>query len=276
MLKKRWLIVLLVTVLILAGAIGMDAYFFATKRITVNYETLSSSKIPEDLSGMGIAVFGDLEYGEYLDQNRLKTIVDKINSLDPDTIIFLGDLFNENYNPSEDEITVVTSLLSTLKAAEGKFAVLGDFDNEEIVTPILNNAGFEVIGDKVIHLHHGTSAYVDLIGLNNTITGSNDLDTLFKDIQTEVYNIAICHNPEIVNSLPLNTTDVLFAAHSHGYEITIPLYGAYSDYTGTDDMGPGKHLRNGTEVYVTNGIGTVKSNIRLFSDPEIILFRLKN
>ena len=276
MLKKRWLIVLLVTVLILAGAIGVDAYFFATKRITVNYETLSSSKTPEDLSGMGIAVFGDLEYGEYLDQNRLKTIVDKINSLDPDTIIFLGDLFNENYNPSEDEITVVTSLLSTLKAAEGKFAVLGDFDNEEIVTPILNNAGFEVIGDKVIHLHHGTSAYVDLIGLNNTITGSNDLDTLFKDIQTEVYNIAICHNPEIVNSLPLNTTDVLFAAHSHGYEITIPLYGAYSDYTGTDDMGPGKHLRNGTEVYVTNGIGTVKSNIRLFSDPEIILFRLKN
>lgn len=276
MLKKRWFMVLLATILVLAGAIGVDAYFFATKRISVNYQTLSSSKIPEDLSGMGIAVFGDLEYGEYLDQNRLKTIVDKINSLDPDTIIFLGDLFNQNYIPSIDEITVVTNLLSTLKADEGKFAILGDFDNADIVTPILTSAGFEIISDKVIHLHHGTSAYVDLVGLNNTITSSNDLDTLFKDIQTDIYNIAICHNPEIVNSLPLNTTDVLFAAHSHGYEITIPLYGAYSNYTGMDNMGPGKHLRNGTEVYVTNGLGTVKSNLRLFCDPEIILFRLKH
>ena len=87
-------ILLLVIALIAMGLIYY-ALFISINQIDIRYETLSSDKIPDAMNDVKIAYFTDLEYGNFVDEQRLDMIIDKINYAAADVIIFGGDLFDD-------------------------------------------------------------------------------------------------------------------------------------------------------------------------------------
>jgi len=265
---------LLVSVVI--GIIWIDANKFSSKRLSITYENITSSQIPASFDGVSIALITDIQYGTYMNFERLEGFIKKLNNNHPNIVLFAGDLFDNNVTPSASKIEELTYLMGLIEADLGKFYVLGDFDfkNDTEVKKILFDSNFELVGGDVLRLYNKNTDYINLVGLKEIINNSNDFTTIFKDVNEETYTIALCHTPDIVLEFPIGQVDLLLAGHSHGSQIRYPLVGSYKKYEGSIKFTAGKHASNGTMIYVSSGMGTTGSDVRLFSNPQVIIFRL--
>ena len=275
--KKVWLIILL-TISLSILAIVVDAMYLSINRLDINYVKLSSLQIPQTHDDLSIALITDLEYGTYLQKNQLQRIQRKLENIQPDIILFAGDLLDTNYNATEVDQQAMTTFLSSLQAPYGKFAVLGemDFNHKEVVEKILYDSQFELIENKVMRIRKDSQSYIYLLGLPALTTSTIDVTTLFADISEESYVVALCHTPDILSYLPMTQVDVLLSGHSHGYQMNIPFNKSNQKLLGNENHTLGLNYVDGVRVYVSKGIGTTKENIRLFADPEVPIFRLKS
>ncbi len=287
MLKKilRVCSILMIVVLFCTGVFFYSVYI-AVERIQMDYETISSTKIPKDLHNVTIAFITDIQFNNFMTYDRLSKMIQKINQAHPDVILFGGDLFDDTakQTPSEDATTKLTELLKSLKAPLGKFAVLGERDltNEEIKdrsTNILSNSDFEIITNRSIRLRNQTNQSITLIGIDSLLKGNPDYDTAFQGVSNEEFNLAITHCPDIVNEsgMPLASLDLIFAGHSHASQVSLPILGPLDTLEGAKSYNHGTYyINNTTRLVVSNGLGTTKLDMRLFSPPQVNIYRLQH
>ena len=131
--------ILLVLALIFMGSMYY-ALFVAVNHTEVRYETLRSDKIPESMNDIQILFFTDVEYGAFMNENKLQDVIDTINDAQADVVIFGGDLFDHPEKNGIDEETAssLTEMLKQIDAPLGKYAVLGERDqvSEEVRTQV--------------------------------------------------------------------------------------------------------------------------------------------
>lgn len=261
---------------LLVGLLAYDTFYAATSRYTVRYETLSSVRIPDQMDNVTIAYFSDLEYGLFMDETRLSKLAKKIQSLDPDIIIFGGDLVAENLS-SVSDTSALTAALSSFEAPLGKFAVLGDNDaqNETVqsqVEQILYDSDFEVLNNRSILLRNEGSGSITLTGLN---CNSLDTSSAFASVSKTTYNIVVCHTPDSADSVPSDLTSYFLAGHSHGGEI---YWGFGAEYmpSGCNQYFRGKHDLGTFTLDITNGVSTSQKDARFMADAEVVLYRLEH
>ena len=221
----------------------------------------------------------DLEYGTYFTKDRLERFIDKINSCEADVVIFGGDLFDKDYNPVSNDITALRTALKSIEAPKGKFAILGDFDyvteqRSALVRKLLYDAEYELLQDNNITLHNATSETINLIGFNYT-EGTLVTDQAFANITNDAYTITVVHGALFAESLPNQLSDLTLSGHSHHSQINLPFFINYNLYPNTGTYGPGKYNLKNTMLYVSNGVGTTTDDFRIFSDPEVLFFKLQ-
>lgn len=275
--KKKIILLSLCLVLVLSLlAIAVDATFFAPNRVHITNASVTSSQIPQDLDGISIAVLTDLDYGSFMDYDRLSNIVNKVNTIHPDIILFLGDVFDESILPTAAQEEEVKTLLSSLDARLGKFALTGDYDalRCDAVVTLLQDCGFEMIEQTVKRIYNESAAYIYLVGLSQTVTQPQASENLYADLKEDVYTITVSHNADAFATLPTGVTDLFLCGNSHGSQLTIPLYGPYRTTPGNTRYAAGLQYQDGTRIHVSHGLGTTHLDVRLFSDPEILFYRL--
>jgi len=276
-------IIIMLVVIGIGGYLYYDAFYLAPKRLSTQFETITDSMIPESFDNVQILFISDINYNLFMDYDRFSLIIDKINELNPDIVIFLGDLFaHPSTNVPSDAIQdEITNLLSSINAPLGKFAVYGEQDLESVVTKqlfddIMANADFEILDNEYIKLYNKSSTFINLIGLDCPLSGELDIEKAFTDIYRDTYTITICHTPDVADSIPNDYVNLMLSGHSLGGQIYIPLIGGVMKMPYAKKYYRGKYMVNNTLLYVTNGVGTAKYDARLFSDPEIVLFQLKH
>lgn len=271
------IILILCMVLLICGFAGFDAFYIAPSRFQIRYETLTSTSIPEQLNDVNLLYFSDLDYGEFMDATRAEKLVNKINDAGADVVVFGGDLFAETYTITEEDITTITTLLSSIHAPLGKFAVYGESDelNEErfnTVNTIYSTSDFEVLNNKAITLHNLGSQSITLVGLDNSIRGNIDIDGTFASVSRDTYVLAVLHAPDDAIGLP-DFVNYCIAGHSLGGQVFYGIgsmrevQGAINYYRGINETS------NGVKLDITNGVGTLDTDVRLFTNPEIVLYR---
>lgn len=286
MIKKllKTVSVLLIIALVLAG-IFFYSIFVSVENLSVSYHTIQSDKIPVDMNDIQVAFITDLEYNHFMDKERLTKMIDKINEVKPDIVLFGGDIFDLplTYVPNDATKQEVSQLLKTIQAPLGKFAVLGEQDNVDknvrsMVIDILKTSDFELLNNRAIRLRNGSQASITLIGLDSLIGGTIDINNAFSNVNQEEFNILITHCPDTIQleELPQGNIDLMFAGHSHGSQIYIPLLGALSSDEGAKKYNHGKHTVNQTVLHVSNGMGTTAMDMRLFSPPQMLVYRLRS
>ena len=154
--QKILLILGIIFGLILYLLVG--AFLLSPSKFTVRYQTLTSNKIPQDLNNTKILYVSDIYYGNHMNQSRLQKLVDTINRIAPDAVVFGGDIYAPNATISTDSDGEIATALSSIKAPLGKFAVLGDqdcatADIKSHVLSILQTANFEVISNSSVSVH---------------------------------------------------------------------------------------------------------------------------
>ena len=279
---KKIIIAVVVTVVLAMCLAFYNMVFINPKRVTVREEVITSSKLPQSFDDFMVVFFSDLHYTTSITKEELSAIVATINSFDPDVILFGGDLV-DHYSRNlldENEESELTSLLKEMKANYGKYAVLGnhDLDSEiiiENVKRILTNADFSVLRNSAVKVRNGGQGYINIVGIDSLMLGEPDVETAYKDVTNENYTIALCHTPDIFDTIPTAKTDLLLAGHSHGGQIYIPFITNYFLPDGAHNYYRGQYYKDATMLDVTNGVGTTKNDLRLFADAEIVVYKFK-
>ncbi|MFS8086659.1 MAG: metallophosphoesterase, partial [Acidobacteriota bacterium] len=71
--------------------------FIEPNRLLVREETIKIENWPKELSGLRIAVIGDVHTGgPFIDNKKLQRIVELTNQQHPDLIVLLGDYMSPN------------------------------------------------------------------------------------------------------------------------------------------------------------------------------------
>lgn len=276
---KIRLIKILIALLVVILFIIVEAFTFEPTRLKVSYRSITSNDVPSSFEDFSICFFTDLHYGTTYNAGNIEEVMDKINLLQPDIILFGGDLVDTLEGNDVDMATLV-SALSTLEAKYGKFAVLGNHDyesksTEETVTRTLELAGFTIITNTSTRIHNGTIDSIRLAGLDSMSLGMPNTSTTFEDVRSSDFTVLLTHTPDNILNVPNNMVDLELAGHSHGSQIYLPLISSLMTVPGAHTYWRGTYKTNGGAiVYVSNGVGTTHVRARLFSNPEIVVYRL--
>ena len=253
--KITSLIIILFTMLFIYGR------FINTKGFKV-FEYSISDNIPNSFNGFKIVHISDINYKHTTSYNDLKKIIKRINLINPDLVIFTGDLLNINIKYSEKDIKDLIKLLSSIKANIGKYAINGEEDLEfDEFEQILNNSNFTLLNNYEL-IYNKSS---DKILLTNVDTNEyNDL-----------YKIFIIHKPDDIDNINYDKYNLILAGHSINGYINIPYIKNLFLTEGSKKYYNNYYKLNNTLFYISNGIGTKEYKFRILNKPSFNLYRLK-
>lgn len=111
--------------------VGIWPRFIEPNTLSISKHRLPLSELPPCLEGLKIVQFSDLHLNERMPAAFTNKLIRKIQALSPDIIVFTGDFLC--YSELKDK-NRLKSLLSSLTAPYGCYAVLGNHDYEQFVS----------------------------------------------------------------------------------------------------------------------------------------------
>ena len=265
--------------LILTSLFYTYTTYISTTKIGVREYRITNKKIPEKFNGLKIIQISDLHYGSTMLLDDLKKIKKISNKRKPDLVVFTGDFINKDKKISSIEKEKIITELKKIKASLGKYAILGDEDDETAST-ILSQSEFTLLKNEYDLIYKDSNDPILLIGLSSSLSKTQDIEKAYHYFQEEqhnadIYTITLLHEPDVVDNILTNhRTDLFLAGHSHNGNIRIPILN-YSfikqkDATKYDQE---HYTLDNSELYISSGLGT-KNGIRLFCRPSLNFFRL--
>lgn len=279
---------------------------FTRRHIVVERVEISSPNLPPQFNGFRLVQLSDLHVGTWGDDTSfLSALVDSVNSLKPDLIVFTGDIVNRK----TDELLPFVRTLSGLKARYGVMSVLGNHDYGDYVdwgSPAeraANNAllanlelemGWDLLNNTRRTVSRGSDSIM-IVGVENwgepPFPTYGDLSVALSPSSDSTYNqndgrfkILLTHNPEHWNRYVADNTDfdLTLSGHTHAMQAMVrigdfkwsPAMWRYPQWRGLYE----RTNRSGkkTRLYVNIGAGEVGMPARLLSAyPEITLITLR-
>ena len=99
----------------------------------------------------------------------MNQVIDKINYLKPDILVFTGDLFDDSINLTTSDMEYLTSALSKLNANIVKLAVKGDEDylDENCFTDIFTKANFKILESENLPIYYESDTPIYISGISS-------------------------------------------------------------------------------------------------------------
>lgn len=270
------------------------------KQLTVKRADITSARLPEAFDGYRIAFFSDLHIGSMTSAEKMsRNIVERINSLDADLVVFGGDLVNARY----DELTPrLQHILGDIKARDGVVAVLGNHDTgvyvrDTVALPIEENTrllvgrmeamGWRVLNDETELLTRNNDTLTltgigfsrDLLEYRHSagVADSLELRPIYEGVPCDKFNITLSHMPQLWRKASaLGYGDLVLSGHVHAMQMKLHIGGCefspaqlmYREWSGHYEE-PDSHL------YITDGVGSVGFHLRVGAPPEITELTLR-
>lgn len=226
-----------------------------------------SNKVSDSYKNLKIVHFSDVLLSPEYTINDLENAVVEINSLNPDIVLFTGDLYDTLFDLDDETTELLIKTLSKIESSLYKFAIFGDHDvkNKFDYTYIMDSSSFIVLDDETFLLYYKDAIPITITG----ITDINNIDDAYSDVDAYM-NITLIHKPDYFDIL--NKADIVLSGHSLGGYINIP----YTDYTinrtGAKNYISGNYKLDNRNLYVSNGLGLEKYYFRFNNTPSINVF----
>lgn len=261
----------------------LNTYIF-TKKMIVKERRIVDEKIPENFNGIKIVQFSDLHYGSTIFIDDVKNLVKLINSRNPDIVIFTGDLIDKNYKISSKEREKLIKELSKVKANIGKYAVDGDEDATyaDIYATVIKQANFINISNSYDLIYDEENVPIIIIGVSSLLSEKYNIDDAFSYFNdstsnNDLYRIVVFHEPDLADYiLEKEKANLLLAGHSHNGNIKLPFIDGLIKYDGAKKYYDAEYHIGEASLFISSGIGTNGSGVRMFCHPSINFFRLSN
>ena len=250
--------------------------------------------LPEDFDGYQITHISDIHSGSLKNKNSVEYAVRLINEQKSDLILFTGDIINNKSN----ELIKWKDLLSTMKASDGKFSVLGNHDygdyvnwnnkqeKEDNFSDLLNfqkQMGFKLLLNENIKIKKGESN-ISLIGVENWGKGrfkkKGDIDKACIGLNKRDFKIVLSHDPSHWDKILIDHKThfhLTLSGHTHGMQfgIEIPGWVKWSPAKWAYRQWAGLYNEKNQFLNVNRGFGVLGFPGRVGIPPEISVITLK-
>ena len=290
-LRKYFLFTGAITGFLLFIAFGMGMIRGRTN-VKVFREEIAISTLPDSFKGLKIVQLSDLHLaGFYHHPGHIQMVVDQVNQLKPDLILFTGDMV---HNFSE-EVDPFVDILNGLQAPLGKYAILGNHDyghyfnwktkaeeeaNLDRVKAQIQVAGFDLLLNehRTISLN-GES--LEVVGVENwgkpPFPQFGDLAKAMDGTDSTLVKILMSHDPSHWNLKVrgIEKIQLTLSGHTHGMQFGIEIGKfKWSPSRWTYKNWAGLYHENDQHLYVNRGLGFTGFPGRVGIRPEITLLTL--
>jgi len=265
--------------LLVGGVTGSAlGWFYSTlvepEWLQVERIRLPLTKLHPDLNGFTIAQFSDIHFGPYMRGPDAQQIVDRVNSLRPELIVFTGDFVTEL---AHGEAELITDMFRHLKAAQGVYAILGNHDHwtdAEVVDRAVRAASVTLLRNENRLIEFGGTGFW-LAGVDDVWEEKHDLEAALLGIGDELPVILLAHEPDYADVVErTGRVDLQLSGHSHGGQVRLPYYGALALPYLAHKYPFGLYRIGSTTLYTNRGVGLLAPPVRFNCRPEITLFEL--
>ncbi len=268
-LRKLWVLLLLAAMALIFGyARYVEPELLIVREITVETDM--------DIEECRAVFFSDTHFGILYEETHAGQIVDRINALEADIVIFGGDLL-DNYGRDAEmlDLDYLKKELGRIEAREGKFAVFGNHDYGggayRIYKDFMNECGFKVLVNETVVLE---KYKIELTGFDDYLLGDTEPDSY--RIESSQFHLIAAHEPVIAKLVEGAGDNFVLTGHTHGGQVSVPYLTRKLIPTGSNQFVKGFYT--GTEIgarglmqmYVTSGIGLTQYPFRFCNIPEII------
>ncbi|MHC1742425.1 MAG: metallophosphoesterase [Syntrophobacteraceae bacterium] len=216
----------------------------------------------------------DIHAGIYMTRRDMRRYVDQVRELQPDLFVLTGDYVSSSIG----FLPGCLDEMGRVRARYGTFAILGNHDLwygkvgslrktfKRHRIPLLVNQ------NRLIETEQGPFA---VVGIDDIRSGFPDLRGALKSVDGSTPTLLLSHRPEIFPEAAGRGIRLTLAGHYHGGQIKLPLPGgALSLAQFRTPYVEGLHRIDASYLYVSAGIGTTFTPVRLNAPPEVTVVHL--
>jgi uncharacterized protein len=276
-----------IIVIILHGII------FGRNDLAVQHVELEFTDLPNEFNGYKIVQISDIHLGSFINSKKvLKNVYYQTESINPNLIVFTGDLVN-NFSY---ELNGWDTIFQKINNKNNSYSILGNHDygnysnwendldktnNFQSITDAHYKFGFQLLRNENRVLTIGTDS-IYLIGVENwghpPFPQYAELDTAMFGVPYNAFKILLSHDPAHWESQINGKQGIALtlSGHSHGLQLGFVKAGIpFSlSYLVRKNWG-GLYKSDDIYLYVNTGLGTVGIPWRIDMPAELTVLTLK-
>ncbi|MCW8810866.1 MAG: metallophosphoesterase, partial [Ignavibacteriaceae bacterium] len=264
------------TAIVVIALVGLIVFLgnLNKRDITIKTLNLTLPKGNGKLNELNVVMASDLHLSTIDGERLLSKIIDKINSVNPDIILFAGDIVDDKALILEDR-----GIGESFKRLNPKYGIYSITGNHEYINDVEPSVKFmEQYRMKVIRDNY------ELIDSSFWLVGREDvamrqftgkerksLEQIISSINSDYPKILLDHTPIRLEQAEKNGIDLQLSGHTHhgqiwpGNIITNMIY----------ELSWGYLEKGKTKYYVSSGAGTWGPPVRTGSKSEIVNIKIK-
>lgn len=276
------------------GLFGALTYGMGNKyRYQIRKQRIHFSTLPLSFNGLRLVHISDIHSGSFTDKQSVEKGVKMIMDLEPDLIVFTGDLVNNLAEEMKDYVDV----FGQLKAPMGVYSVLGNHDYGDYVrweTPAEKRANLQALinthakmGWRLLMNEHVAlekdGEKIALLGIENWSAKGNfprygDLSKAYEGSAAYPFKILLSHDPSHWKAQILKDykdIDLTLSGHTHGMQFGFEIPGIrWSPVQYVYNEWAGLYHNKERHLYVNRGFGFLGYPGRVGILPEITMLEL--
>lgn len=230
----------------------------------------------------------------WMTPERIASLVEDANSLQPDLIVLLGDYISGMTLVTHQVATREWSLaLSGLKAPLGVLSILGNHDwwhdpfaqqagaGPTVARKALESVGIAVLENDAVRLEKDGQGFwiaglADQLALRpnkakgrDKFKGLDDLDGTLAKVSDQAPIILLAHEPDIFPKVP-GRVSLTLSGHTHGGQVRLFGYSPVVPSRFGNRFAYGHVVENDRNLIVSGGLGFSIAPVRFGMRPEIL------
>jgi len=245
----------------------------AQNQVVTNYE-VNINKDAGKITSLNVVMISDVHMGITIKENGVNKMVNSINELNPDIVLFCGDIFDESTPTKLKEYS--TEAFKNIKSKYGVYDITGnhDYSAGDLAETIsyFEDANIKFLQDESIKI--ADSFYI--VGRNDPasrrVTGQEvkQLSDVLKDVDKALPIIVLNHRPENLEEAETENVDLQLSGHTHDGQIFPG--NLVTNYL--NEKGYGHLIKDDFNLIVSSGYGTWGPPMRIGSKSEIVNIRV--
>ena len=216
----------------------------------------------------------DIHAGIYMTREEIRRLTDLVIALQPDLFVLTGDYISN----SMEYLPGCIEEMARVRAPYGTFATLGNHEHWygelSLIRAVFSQYPIRLLMNDHQVVHTGQGAFT-VAGIDDLRSGHPDLEAALRGLDPHMPALLLSHRPEVFPLAAACGIQLTLAGHYHGGQIKLSL--PSGDISVAHLMTPypeGLYRLNASHLYVSRGIGTTFTPVRINVPPEITLLHL--
>ena len=233
-----------------------------------------SKDLPSSFDGFKVAFAADFHYESRFTKDCLDPMVRALRSMHADVLLLGGDYQGRN---GGDMDTLFASLKQVLTPF-GTYAVMGNHDyarGYESMLETMKKNGIRVLEHESDFLCNGQDTII-VSGVRDPFNLKKNGVSPSEQFRDDQFVLLLTHTPDYAEDVDVSKADLVLAGHTHGGQVSLmkkysPAH--FSKYGNRFLTGKTTNTK-GIPVIITNGLGTSRADVRLFTPSEVVMIVL--